>query len=108
MTCTPYNPALGLFYNTLTWGMTSQNPWSVTLITANGTNDPHDTVVIQKNGAEAARLTIRNPQTTRWIFFPKDFLAVRDVVAALAQIRGEDEESVREAVLQNAQRVFRL
>lgn len=82
MTCTPYNPAIGLFYNTLTWGMTSQNPWSVTLITANGTNDPHDTVVIQKNGAEAARLTIRNPQTTRWIFFPKDFLAVRDVVTS--------------------------
>ncbi len=33
-------------------------------------------------------------------------LAVRDVVAALARIRGEEEEMVRAAVLQNAQRVF--
>lgn len=82
MTCTPYNPTIGLFYNTLTWGMASQNPWSVTLITANGTNAPHDTVVVQKNGSEAARLTIRNSQTTRWIFFPKDFLVVRDAVTS--------------------------
>lgn len=37
-----------------------------------------------------------------------DPLSVKDVVAALAQIRGEDEETVREAVLRNAERVFRL
>ncbi len=35
-------------------------------------------------------------------------LAVRDVVSAIARIRGEDEEAVREAVLRNARRVFRL
>ena len=35
-------------------------------------------------------------------------LAVRDVVSAIARIRGEEEETVREAVLQNARRVFRL
>lgn len=37
-----------------------------------------------------------------------DPLAVVDVVRAIAQIRGEDEERVREATLRNAQRVFRL
>lgn len=35
-------------------------------------------------------------------------LAVRDVVAAMARIRGEDEEVVRAAVLANATRVFGL
>lgn len=34
--------------------------------------------------------------------------AVRRVVQAMAEIRGEDEEVVREAVLANAKRVFRL
>lgn len=34
--------------------------------------------------------------------------AVTDVVRAIAQIRGEDEEVVREAVLRNANRLFRL
>ncbi len=37
-----------------------------------------------------------------------DPLAVIDVVQKLAEIRGEDKEVVREAVLQNAERVFRL
>lgn len=37
-----------------------------------------------------------------------DPFSVRDVVAAMALIRGEDEEMLREAVLQNAKRVFRL
>lgn len=37
-----------------------------------------------------------------------DPFAVRDVVRAMAQIRGEDEEMVREAVLENARRLFRL
>ncbi len=35
-----------------------------------------------------------------------DPFSVRDVVGALARIRGEDEEVVREAVLANAHRVF--
>lgn len=35
-------------------------------------------------------------------------LSVRDVVAALARIRGEDEERVREALLRNAERLFGL
>lgn len=35
-------------------------------------------------------------------------LAVREVVKAIASIRGEDEEKIREAVLVNAKRVFRL
>ena len=35
-------------------------------------------------------------------------LAVQDVVKAIARIRGEDEEAVREAVLGNASRVFGL
>lgn len=34
--------------------------------------------------------------------------AVQDVVKALAEIRGEDEEVVREAVLENARRVFKI
>lgn len=37
-----------------------------------------------------------------------DPLAVREVVKAIARIRGEDEETVREALLQNAGRVFSL
>lgn len=37
-----------------------------------------------------------------------DPLAVRAVVSAIARIRGEDEETVREAVLANAERVFGL
>lgn len=37
-----------------------------------------------------------------------DPLAVVDVVAAIAQIRGEDEEVVRKAVLENAKRLFSL
>jgi TatD DNase family protein len=37
-----------------------------------------------------------------------DPLAVKDVVAAIARIRGEDEEAVREALLANAKRVFRI
>jgi TatD DNase family protein len=37
-----------------------------------------------------------------------DPLAVIDVVRAIATIRGEDEEVVREATLQNAKRLFRL
>ena len=37
-----------------------------------------------------------------------DPLAVRAVVKALAEIRSEDEEGVREAVLQNAKRVFSI
>lgn len=37
-----------------------------------------------------------------------DPLAVRDVVTALAGIRGEDEEHVRTSVLANAKRVFSL
>jgi TatD DNase family protein len=37
-----------------------------------------------------------------------DPLAVRSVVSAIASIRGEDEETVREALLGNAKRVFRL
>ena len=37
-----------------------------------------------------------------------DPFVVRDVVRAMAQIRGEDEEIVREAVLENARRLFRL
>lgn len=37
-----------------------------------------------------------------------DPLAVIDVVRAIAQIRGEDEEVVREAILANAKRLFRL
>ncbi|MCI0597872.1 TatD family hydrolase [Candidatus Parcubacteria bacterium] len=35
-------------------------------------------------------------------------LAVRDVVRALARIRGTDEETIREAVLENAKRLFKL
>ena len=35
-----------------------------------------------------------------------DPFSVRDVVSALARIRGEDEEKVREQVLANAKRVF--
>ncbi|NTU54362.1 MAG: hypothetical protein HGA97_11855, partial [Chlorobiaceae bacterium] len=82
MSCTPYNPAPGLFFNTLSWGTVSQSPWTLTLITANGTNAALDTLVLKKNGTEVARLAIRNPLTTRWIFFPKDFLAVRDTVTS--------------------------
>lgn len=83
MTCTPYNPATGLFRNDLLWGTTSQSPWTVTVTAASGgTGDPSGTLVLKNNGAEAARLTVRNSQTTRWIFFPKDFLAVRDVVTS--------------------------
>lgn len=37
-----------------------------------------------------------------------DPLAVVDVVRAIADIRGEDEETVREATLANAKRLFRL
>lgn len=37
-----------------------------------------------------------------------DPFSVRDVVGAIARIRGEDEEVVREVVLGNAQRVFHL
>lgn len=37
-----------------------------------------------------------------------DPLAVREVVKAIASIRGEDEEVIREAVLGNASRVFSL
>lgn len=37
-----------------------------------------------------------------------DPLAVREVVKAIARIRGEDEEEVREALLRNAKRAFRL
>ncbi len=37
-----------------------------------------------------------------------DPLSVRQVVGAIARIRGAEEEVVREAVLQNAKRVFRL
>jgi len=37
-----------------------------------------------------------------------DPLAVKDVVAAMARIRGEEEEMVREAVLANAKRLFSL
>lgn len=37
-----------------------------------------------------------------------DPLAVREVVKAIARIRGEDEEVVRQAVLENARRVFGL
>ena len=37
-----------------------------------------------------------------------DPLAAIDVVAAIARIRGEEEDAVRKAVLSNAQRVFRL
>ncbi|HRH24252.1 MAG TPA: TatD family hydrolase, partial [Candidatus Paceibacterota bacterium] len=35
-------------------------------------------------------------------------LAARDVVAAIARIRGEDEEVVRAAILENARRVFSI
>lgn len=34
--------------------------------------------------------------------------SVMDVVGAIAEIRGEDEETVRETVLQNARRLFRI
>jgi len=37
-----------------------------------------------------------------------DPLAVREVIRALSTIRGEDEEAVRAAVLDNARRVFKL
>jgi TatD DNase family protein len=37
-----------------------------------------------------------------------DPLAVRDVVAAIARIRGENEETVRQATLENARRLFGL
>lgn len=37
-----------------------------------------------------------------------DPLAVRQVVAAIARIRGEDEETVRQATVDNAKRVFKL
>lgn len=37
-----------------------------------------------------------------------DPFSVRDVVASMASIRGEDEETVRQAVLTNARRVFRI
>ncbi len=37
-----------------------------------------------------------------------DPLAVRSVVSAMAVIRGEDEETIREALLTNAKRAFRL
>lgn len=37
-----------------------------------------------------------------------DPLAVRSVVSAIASIRGEDEERVRRALLENARRAFRL
>lgn len=37
-----------------------------------------------------------------------DPLAVREVVKAIASIRGEDEEGVREAILTNSKRVFSL
>lgn len=37
-----------------------------------------------------------------------DPLAVRSVVSAIASIRGEDEEAVRQALLGNAKRAFRL
>lgn len=37
-----------------------------------------------------------------------DPLAAIDVVQAIAQIRGEDEEMVRSTILENAKRVFRL
>jgi TatD DNase family protein len=37
-----------------------------------------------------------------------DPLSAKDVVKALAEIRGEDEEVVRSAVMENATRVFRL
>ena len=37
-----------------------------------------------------------------------DPFAVQDVVAAIAQIRGEDPEAVREAVLENAKKLFRI
>jgi len=37
-----------------------------------------------------------------------DPLAVREVVKAIARIRGEDEETIRLAMLENARRVFRL
>lgn len=37
-----------------------------------------------------------------------DPTSIPDVVAAMAEIRGEDEETVRQAVLRNAQRLFRI
>ena len=37
-----------------------------------------------------------------------DPFSVRDIVSAMARIRGEDEEIVREAVLANAKRVFQI
>lgn len=37
-----------------------------------------------------------------------DPLSTRDVVTQIAEIRGEDEEMVREAILANAKRLFRL
>jgi TatD DNase family protein len=37
-----------------------------------------------------------------------DPLAVRQVVAAIARIRGEEEEVVRDALVENAKRLFRL
>ena len=78
MTCTPYDPAPGDFYNTLGWGTQSQGPWTFGL--KQGSTDTYE---LKKNGVVMSSLYIPNPGAVRWIFFPNtNFLAVRDAATS--------------------------
>ena len=75
MACTPYNPAVGLFYHTYGWGTTSPNPWHFGL--KPGTTETYQ---LKKSGTPVDELWISGAGEVRWLFFPtNNFLAVRDV-----------------------------
>lgn len=78
MPCTPYNPAVGLFINTLGWGTGSSGQWSFGLET--GSNDVYQ---LKKAGTVVDAIQIPNPTAVRWIFFPTgNFLAVRNATTS--------------------------
>lgn len=61
---------------------------------------PLDAILAETDAPYVAPVSNRGKRNTP--------LTVRDVVAAIARIRSEEEETVREAVLANAKRVFAL
>ena len=77
MSCTPYDPAAGLFITNLGWGTQSPSPWR--FAKKEGSSDKYQ---LMKSGAVVKELTIPSASVVRWIFFPKTknhFLAVRNI-----------------------------
>jgi len=78
MACTPFNPAVGIFYNTYGWGLTNAGSW--TFGPRSGSPDRFE---LKRSGVLADEIWIPTPSAVRWFFFPSgNFLAVRNAISS--------------------------